>query len=193
MSPVPEYSHAAAAPAAVSPAKMLQQQSASAQRSSPSVAVASFEQATTLHAVHRDRVLVDGQSENPLSFLSRVTAKDNASHGTLLDSYRDLFDYASEDVAQDSEGVAKRVNVAVELANKYYDLATDFYEYGWGQSFHFAHQYAGEPLMQAIARHEHFLALKLGLKPGMLVAVSLFPYPLTPSEFPPFFLFSLLD
>jgi hypothetical protein len=25
--------------------------------------------------------------------------------------------------------------------NKYYDLATSFYEYGWGESFHFAHRY----------------------------------------------------
>ena len=24
--------------------------------------------------------------------------------------------------------------------NKYYDLATSFYEYGWGESFHFAHR-----------------------------------------------------
>ncbi len=27
-----------------------------------------------------------------------------------------------------------------EVVNSYYDLATDFYEYGWGQSFHFACQ-----------------------------------------------------
>lgn len=25
--------------------------------------------------------------------------------------------------------------------NKYYDLATSFYEYGWGASFHFAHRW----------------------------------------------------
>ena len=25
-----------------------------------------------------------------------------------------------------------------EMVNDYYDLVTDFYEYGWGQSFHFA-------------------------------------------------------
>jgi sterol 24-C-methyltransferase len=30
--------------------------------------------------------------------------------------------------------------------NKYYDLATSFYEYGWGESFHFAHRYKWESL-----------------------------------------------
>jgi len=55
------------------------------------------------------------------------------------------------------------------LVNTYYDLVTDFYEYGWGQSFHFAPRYNGESIPASIARHEHFLALRLGLKPGMKV------------------------
>ncbi|RRT84658.1 hypothetical protein BHE74_00019225, partial [Ensete ventricosum] len=29
-----------------------------------------------------------------------------------------------------------------DMVNKYYDLATSFYEYGWGESFHFAPRYA---------------------------------------------------
>eukprot|EP00047_Mylnosiga_fluctuans_P001544 m.220823 g.220823 ORF g.220823 m.220823 type:complete len:352 (-) comp10466_c0_seq1:61-1116(-) len=52
------------------------------------------------------------------------------------------------------------------VVNSYYDLATDFYEYGWGQSFHFATNYKGEPYKQAIARHEHYLALRLQLQKG---------------------------
>jgi len=55
------------------------------------------------------------------------------------------------------------------LVNQYYDLSTDFYEYGWGNSFHFAPRYRGESLQASIARHEQFLALQLGLKPGMKV------------------------
>ena len=31
-----------------------------------------------------------------------------------------------------------------DLVNTYYNLATDFYEIGWGQSFHFANKFAGE-------------------------------------------------
>lgn len=53
-----------------------------------------------------------------------------------------------------------------DMVNKYYDLVTSFYEYGWGESFHFAPRWKGESLKESIKRHEHFLALQLGLKPG---------------------------
>lgn len=43
------------------------------------------------------------------------------------------------------------------------------YEYGWGTSFHFCRYYKGEPFYQAIARHEHYLALQASLKPKMRV------------------------
>ncbi len=56
-----------------------------------------------------------------------------------------------------------------EYTNLYYDLATDFYEYGWGQSFHFGTRYEGESFQQHIERHEHFLASKLGIAEGMKV------------------------
>eukprot|EP00437_Effrenium_voratum_P003531 CAMPEP_0181428622 /NCGR_PEP_ID=MMETSP1110-20121109/16775_1 /TAXON_ID=174948 /ORGANISM="Symbiodinium sp., Strain CCMP421" /LENGTH=386 /DNA_ID=CAMNT_0023551857 /DNA_START=62 /DNA_END=1222 /DNA_ORIENTATION=+ len=54
--------------------------------------------------------------------------------------------------------------------DEYYDLATDFYLYGWGSSFHFATRFLGETLEDSIVRHEHFLSAKLGLKPGHKVA-----------------------
>ncbi|XP_043692318.1 cycloartenol-C-24-methyltransferase-like [Telopea speciosissima] len=56
-----------------------------------------------------------------------------------------------------------------DMVNKYYDLSTSFYEFGWGESFHFAHRWNGESLRESIKRHEHFLALQLGLKPGQKV------------------------
>lgn len=37
---------------------------------------------------------------------------------------------------------------------------------GWGTSFHFAHRLKHETHMESIRRHEHYLALRLGLKPG---------------------------
>ena len=57
-----------------------------------------------------------------------------------------------------------------EILKEYYDLATDLYEYGWGRSFHFAGRRKGESFAAALARSEHYLALRLGLEPGMLVA-----------------------
>ncbi|MQL73959.1 hypothetical protein Taro_006325 [Colocasia esculenta] len=62
-----------------------------------------------------------------------------------------------------------RKNNYSDMVNKYYDLATSFYEFGWGESFHFAHRFKGESLRESIKRHEHFLALQLGLKRGMKV------------------------
>lgn len=51
----------------------------------------------------------------------------------------------------------------------YYDMVTDFYEYGWGQSFHFAPRFKGESFEASIARYEYYLALRAQLCPGMRV------------------------
>jgi len=56
-----------------------------------------------------------------------------------------------------------------DLVNKYYDLVTSFTEYHWGQSFHFAQRWRGETIRESIKRFEHFIALQLGLKKGMMV------------------------
>jgi sterol 24-C-methyltransferase len=51
----------------------------------------------------------------------------------------------------------------------YYDGATELYEYGWADSFHFCRFYQGEAFAAALARHEHYLAAQMGLRPGMRV------------------------
>ena len=43
------------------------------------------------------------------------------------------------------------------------------YENGWAQSFHFCRFAAGEPFLQALARHEHYLAHMMGIRDGMSV------------------------
>ncbi|MCO5570207.1 hypothetical protein L7F22_023925 [Adiantum nelumboides] len=42
-------------------------------------------------------------------------------------------------------------------------------KYGWGQNFHFCRYYPGEAFYQALARHEHFLAHSMHLRPKMRV------------------------
>ncbi len=72
----------------------------------------------------------------------------------------------------DDEGsgsAATRKQDYAEMVNDYYDLATDFYEYGWGQSFHFAPLCDGEPLKQALSRHQHYLCEQLRMRPTMRV------------------------
>jgi sterol 24-C-methyltransferase len=80
-----------------------------------------------------------------------------------LDHYLSLHD-------DDRAGsAAERKQGYAEMVNDYYDLATDFYEFGWGKSFHFAPLRDGEPLRLALTRHQHYLADQLRLKPGMKV------------------------
>jgi len=55
------------------------------------------------------------------------------------------------------------------LVNDYYDLATEFYEWGWGTSFHFADRRKGESFQQSILRHEYYLAGRLGVNKGSLL------------------------
>lgn len=56
-----------------------------------------------------------------------------------------------------------------KMVNAYYELATLFYEWGWGQSFHFAQKKGGESFAESIRRHEYYLASQLEVKPGMRV------------------------
>ena len=51
----------------------------------------------------------------------------------------------------------------------YYDGATELYEYGWAKSFHFSRFYKGEAFAASLARHEHYLASQMTLRPGMRV------------------------
>jgi sterol 24-C-methyltransferase len=66
----------------------------------------------------------------------------------------------------DAEGAALEERYAT-ISRQFYDLVTDFYEFGWGKSFHFAVRRRGESFADSLARHETFLADKLGLRPGM--------------------------
>ena len=51
-----------------------------------------------------------------------------------IDKYNDLMD-------DDKTGVDGRNKEYTTVVDAYYDLATDFYEWGWGSSFHFATRY----------------------------------------------------
>lgn len=51
----------------------------------------------------------------------------------------------------------------------FYDLATDFYRFGWSDSFHFAPRACDETFQESLARHEYLLAHLLRLRPGLNV------------------------
>ena len=71
----------------------------------------------------------------------------------------------------------RKNNVKLELFDdlfyfRSYDIATDFYGYGWGESFHFPSLGRGETKKNAIAKHEYRSALKLRINPSKKVLVS---------------------
>jgi len=81
---------------------------------------------------------------------------------------RTLSEYSHLMAEAEPYAVAKQAQYAT-IVNHFYDLVTDFYEYGWGHSFHFATRFKGETMREATARFEHFIALRLGLRPGLHV------------------------
>lgn len=82
----------------------------------------------------------------------------------------DIRDAVKEYRAYHDDGggnVEDRKSEYTRMVRGYYDLVTDFYERGWGKSFHFAPRYGDEPFLASLQRHQHYLALRLGLEPGM--------------------------
>lgn len=87
--------------------------------------------------------------------------KSRKTTAETLTAYKELFDESA------GGGVAARKAQYTTVANNFYDLVTDFYQFGWGQSFHFAPRKRGESLKDSIARCERGLSDVLGLRPGL--------------------------
>lgn len=112
--------------------------------------------------------ILHGKSSEARGGLTAMRNKDAAAQKAAVDEYFKHWDNKSADEETEEIRAARRAEYAT-LTRHYYNLATDFYEYGWGTSFHFCRFFSGEPFLQAIARHEHYLALQMGLKAGMKV------------------------
>ncbi len=88
---------------------------------------------------------------------SRKLAQDEIK--SVVDEYTAFYD-------DDTESRKKNYR---SLANHYYNLVTDLYEFAWGSSFHFAARHRGESFKASLLRYQRFLANRLSLKPGMEV------------------------
>lgn len=102
--------------------------------------------------------------------LSSILRRQESTAGVRpsLQEYEHRFNTTERGGSDDVS--TTRQNDYRNFTNLYYNLVTDFYEYGWGRSFHFAPGVPGESFETSIRRHEHFLAHRIGLKPGMVVA-----------------------
>ncbi|KAF2198938.1 hypothetical protein GQ43DRAFT_421372 [Delitschia confertaspora ATCC 74209] len=109
-----------------------------------------------------------GKSAENRGGFAAMIKKDRNAQQAAVDEYFKHWDNKAAEVETQETRKARRDEYAT-LTRHYYNLATDLYEYGWGQSFHFCRFAYGEPFYQAIARHEHYLAHMMGLRDNMRV------------------------
>ncbi|UKZ47834.1 Delta(24)-sterol C-methyltransferase [Trichoderma virens] len=109
-----------------------------------------------------------GNSAKAKGGIAAMFSKGTDAKKAAVDEYFKHWDNKPAE-NETAEERAKRTAEYATLTRHYYNLATDLYEYGWGQSFHFCRFSHGEPFYQAIARHEHYLAHTIGIKEGMKV------------------------
>ncbi|KIX07210.1 uncharacterized protein Z518_01863 [Rhinocladiella mackenziei CBS 650.93] len=104
-----------------------------------------------------------GQSSEARGGLMAMRNKNKDAQKAAVDEYFKHWD--NQSAATETEEIRKaRRDEYATLTRHYYNLATDLYEYGWGTSFHFCRFAAGESFYKAIARHEHYLALKMNMQ-----------------------------
>jgi sterol 24-C-methyltransferase len=94
-----------------------------------------------------------------------------AEFQTSISDYEGMFKGAREATGAitSNESVEERKQRYADMVNHFYNLVTDFYEWGWGQSFHFAPRWVNEDFMESIRRAEYHLCSRLGMKAGMRV------------------------
>jgi sterol 24-C-methyltransferase len=101
-----------------------------------------------------------GNSAQARGGVAAMFRKGGAAKQAAVDEYFKHWDNKPAENETPEERAARQAEYAT-LTRHYYNLATDLYEYGWGQSFHFCRFSQGEPFYQAIARHEHYLAREI--------------------------------
>lgn len=102
----------------------------------------------------------NNQSEGKNILNAARTGVERHLVAKTVEQYNNLYD-------EGNGGTLKaRQSNYTQLINQYYDLVTDFYQYGWGDSFHFAPRLKNESFEASLKRHELFLAQKMNLQPG---------------------------
>ncbi|KAK9353545.1 S-adenosyl-L-methionine-dependent methyltransferase [Lipomyces doorenjongii] len=106
-------------------------------------------------------------STSKTGFVAAISKNADAQKAAVAEYFKHWDNKRPSTETEDDKKT--RLEEYATLTKHYYNLVTDFYEYGWGTSFHFSRFYKGEAFRQSIARHEHYLALKMGLTAGMKV------------------------
>jgi len=121
-----------------------------------------------LKSFKRDSYKSFGFVSDAASLLSNsdsVLGRDGVKES--IAGYERLFSGARKNVGTTTtaDSIQHREKEYATMVNSFYDLVTDFYEWGWGQSFHFAPRLKGETFEESIYRAEHYLALRSNITP----------------------------
>jgi len=86
-----------------------------------------------------------------------------------INDYENMFSGARKETGAitSEESIEVRKERYATMINHFYNLVTDFYEWGWCQSFHFGPRFHNETFLESIKRAEYYLCLRLGMIPGM--------------------------
>lgn len=82
-----------------------------------------------------------------------ILKKNSAAQKEAASTYFQFWDKTAKH--ETDEDVKARSEKYTDLVNSYYNLATDLYEYGWAESFHFCRFYKGEGFHQVIVSVVH--------------------------------------
>jgi sterol 24-C-methyltransferase len=94
---------------------------------------------------------------------NRGIGSDQVKHTKEGKSTSEEAEYFHEMYSDRDKSAESRKKNAAAMVDTFYDLVTDFYENGWGQSFHFAPRGKFESFRESIVRHEHYISAKLDL------------------------------
>ena len=92
----------------------------------------------------------------------------------LGDSIEGVHETYSKFFTGDKNTLEERETNARENTELFYDLVTDFYEYGYGHSFHFSPAWSDKKNEECIALYEREMGRLLKLQPGKRILVSCF-------------------
>jgi len=111
----------------------------------PSIAEATPPTETQVRDKEFSQALHGDKATDNAGYLA-ILKKNSEAQKLAASTYFQFWDKSR--TAETEEDINARHANYTDLVNAYYNLATDLYEYGWAQSFHFCRFYSGEGFHQ---------------------------------------------
>lgn len=95
---------------------------------------------------------------------NQQTTMGDTTQGSVdknITQYLDQYQGARTGATTTDESIKARAAQYDLVVNSFYNVVTDFYEWGWGQSFHFAPRWKSETFRESIKRAEYLLCARL--------------------------------